>query len=126
LKAAMNLVPAMIRNAPAVFVSTLLLCAIVLSAGSARAADELVTLSIAIKDHQFEPAEVHAPAGRPIAFAVKNLGTIAAEFESGVLHVEKVIPPGGEAVVHVRPLAPGRYNFFDDFHRQTQGFLVVP
>jgi hypothetical protein len=28
--------------------------------------------------------------------------------------------------VHVRPLAPGRYNFFDDFHRQTQGFLVVP
>jgi hypothetical protein len=26
----------------------------------------------------------------------------------------------------VRPLEPGRYNFFDDFHRQTQGFLVVP
>ena len=83
-------------------------------------------LSLTIKDHKFEPAEVHAPAGKPIAFAVKNLGTIASEFESSELHIEKVIPPGGEAVVHVRPLAPGRYNFFDDFHRQTQGFLVVP
>jgi hypothetical protein len=26
----------------------------------------------------------------------------------------------------VRPLQPGRYNFFDDFHHETQGFLVVP
>ncbi len=83
-------------------------------------------LALTIRDHKFEPAEVHAPAGKPIAFTVKNLGAIASEFESSELHVEKVIPPGGEAVVHVRPLAPGRYNFFDDFHRQTQGFLVVP
>jgi heme/copper-type cytochrome/quinol oxidase subunit 2 len=89
-------------------------------------ADELVTLTIAIKDHQFEPAEVHAPAGKPIAVTIKNLGSIAAEFESDALQVEKVIPPGREAVVRVRPLEPGRYNFFDDFHRATQGFLVVP
>ncbi len=88
-------------------------------------ADEPVMLSLAIRDHQFEPAEVHAPAGKPIVFTVRNLGSIASEFESGALHVEKVIPPGGQAVVHVRPLEPGRYNFFDDFHRQTQGFLVV-
>jgi plastocyanin len=93
---------------------------------SATRADEPVMLSLSIKDHQFEPAEVHAPAGKPIVFTIKNLASIAAEFESGVLHVEKVIPPGGQAIVHVRPLEPGRYNFFDDFHRQTQGFLVVP
>ncbi len=105
--------------------SSLILVALVLSVGVARA-DDAVLLSLTIKDHQFEPAEVHAPAGKPIAFAVKNLGSVAAEFESGALHFEKVIAAGGEAVVHVRPLAPGRYNFFDDFHRQTQGFLVVP
>ena len=52
--------------------------------------------------------------------------SIAAEFESDALHVEKIIPPGGQASVHVRALEPGRYNFFDDFHRATQGFLVVP
>ncbi len=105
--------------------SSLILVALVLSVGVARA-DDAVLLSLTIKDHQFEPAEVHAPAGKPITFAVKNLGSVAAEFESGALHVEKVIPAGGEAVVHVRPQQPGRYNFFDDFHHQTQGFLVVP
>jgi heme/copper-type cytochrome/quinol oxidase subunit 2 len=97
----------------------------VVSAGVARA-DDTVSVSIAIKNHQFEPTEVHAPAGKPIAITIKNLDSIAAEFESDALHVEKVVPPGREAVVRVRPLDPGRYNFFDDFHRATQGFLVVP
>ena len=64
--------------------------------GAARA-EEPVMLSLTIKDHQFVPAEVQAPAGKSITFTIKNLGTIASEFESGVLHVEKVIPPGGEA-----------------------------
>lgn len=103
----------------------LLASMLALSAGTVRA-DGTVTLSLAIKDHKFEPAEVHAPAGRPIAFQVKNLGSVAAEFESSALHFEKVIAVGREAVVHVRPLDPGRYNFFDDFHRATQGLLVVP
>jgi heme/copper-type cytochrome/quinol oxidase subunit 2 len=97
----------------------------VVSAGVSRA-DEPVPVLIIIKDHQFEPAEVHAPAERPISITIKNLDSIAAEFESDALHVEKVVPPGREAVVRVRPLEPGRYNFFDDFHRATQGFLVVP
>ncbi len=105
--------------------STVLASAIMLSALAARA-DDTVTLSLTIKDHQFDPAEVHAPAGKPIEFRVKNLGSVAAEFESIALHFEKVVAAGGEAVVHVRPLEPGRYNFFDDFHRATQGFLVVP
>jgi plastocyanin len=96
-----------------------------LGAGAASA-DDTVTLPLTIKDHQFEPAEVHAPAGKPIALQVKNLGSIAAEFESSALHFEKVIAAGGEAIIHVRPLEPGRYKFFDDFHRATEGFLVVP
>jgi plastocyanin len=113
------------RNTLAASSLILLASIFVLTAAVARA-DEAVMLSLTIKDHQFAPAEVHAPAGKPIAFAIKNLGSIASEFESSELHVEKVIPAGGEAMVHVRPLAPGRYTFFDDFHRQTQGVLVVP
>lgn len=107
-------------------ISILLASIVIVGTNVARAEDEPVALSLIIKDHQFEPAEVHVPAGKPVMFTVKNLDAIAAEFESSVLHVEKVIPPGGEAVVHVRPLQPGRYNFFDDFHHATQGFLVVP
>lgn len=105
--------------------STVLASTITLSALAARA-DDTITLSLTIKDHQFDPAEVHAPAGKPIEFRVRNLGSVAAEFESGALHFEKIVAAGGEAVVRVRPLEPGRYNFFDDFHRATQGFLVVP
>jgi plastocyanin len=108
-----------------VMVALLLASIFALSNAGARAEDA-ATVTLTLKDHKFEPAEVHAPAGTPIVFQVKNLGSIAAEFESDALHVEKVIAPGGEATVHVRPQQPGRYNFFDDFHRQTQGFLVVP
>jgi|SRR5579872_1863946 len=102
-----------------------LLSLLAVSAGGTWA-DEPVTVLITIKDHKFEPAELHAPAGKPITVNVKNLDEIAAEFESDALHVEKVVPPGREAIVRVRPLEPGRYNFFDDFHRATQGVLVVP
>jgi plastocyanin len=89
-------------------------------------AAQTVTLSLTIKDHKFEPAELHAPAGKNIAIQVKNLNSTVAELESGELHFEKVIAAGHDATVYVRPLRPGRYKFFDDFHRATQGFLVVP
>ncbi|MGA8493978.1 MAG: cupredoxin domain-containing protein [Xanthobacteraceae bacterium] len=89
-------------------------------------ADDTVTLSLTLKDHKFDPAELHAPAGKPIDIHVKNLNGIVSEFESSDLHFEKIVPNGSEAVVHVRPQQPGRYNFFDDFHHETQGFLIVP
>jgi plastocyanin len=96
-----------------------------LGAASVRANDT-VTLSITMKDHKFDPAELHAPPGRTIAIHVKNLNPIVSEFESSELHFEKIVPVGAEAVVYVRPQQPGRYNFYDDFHRDTQGYLVVP
>jgi heme/copper-type cytochrome/quinol oxidase subunit 2 len=102
------------------------LLAFALAPSSAPRAEEPVTLSITIKDHQFDPAELHAPAGTPIAIRVKNLNDVASEFESSDLHFEKIVAVGKEATVYVRPQQPGRYNFYDDFHQATQGFLVVP
>ena len=86
---------------------------------------EQTTIKISVKDHHFQPAQIDAPANQPLAITVKNLDTAAMEFESVSLRVEKVIAPGSEGVVHVRALAPGRYEFFDDFHQQTRGILVV-
>jgi hypothetical protein len=103
----------------------LLLGAAFLNAACVRA-DDTTMLSITIKDHQFDPAELHAPPGHAIAIRVKNLNPIVSEFESSDLHFEKIVPVGSEGVVYVRPLEPGRYNFYDDFHHETQGFLVVP
>jgi hypothetical protein len=107
------------------FAAALLAAATISCAGAARA-DDTVSLSVTLKDHQFQPAELHAPADKPIAIRVKNLNTIVSEFESSDLHFEKIVPVGSEAVVYVRPLQPGRYNFYDDFHHATQGYLVVP
>ena len=114
-----------IRSGRSLLAVTMLAAATTLAFLPARA-DDAVTLSIEIKDHRFNPAELHAPPGKPITLRVKNASSIASEIESSDMHFEKVIAAGAEATIRVRPLQPGRYNFFDDFHHETQGFLVVP
>ena len=88
-------------------------------------AEDSVTVNISLKDHRFQPAELHAPAKKPIMIIVKNLDPAPAEFESNMLRVEKVVTGGGTITLRIRPLDPGRYRFFDDFHQETQGYLVV-
>jgi plastocyanin len=108
------------------FVAAALLLVAGAMAPRAAHAEDAVTLSITLKDHKFDPPELHAPPGTPIDIKVKNLNNIVSEFESDALHFEKIVPVGAEATVHVRPQQPGRYSFFDDFHHDTQGYLVVP
>ena len=103
---------------------TALTLALPLLVPAARAEDS-VTVQISLKDHRFQPAEPHAPAGKPITIIVKNLDSAPAEFESNMLRVEKVVTGGGTITLRIRPLDPGRYRFFDDFHPETQGYLVV-
>jgi plastocyanin len=91
----------------------------------AARAQEGVTVNITLKDHRFQPAEPHASAGKPITIILKNLDPTPAEFESNMLRVEKVVTGGGTITMRIRPLDPGRYRFFDDFHQETQGYLVV-
>jgi len=88
-------------------------------------AQQGAAIAVTMKDHRFQPAEIHAPANRPLAITVRNLDGAAIEFESVSLRVEKVIASGSAGVVNVRPLAPGRYEFFDDFHQEARGVLVV-
>jgi cupredoxin-like protein len=98
--------------------------AMFLSAGK-TSAQQGAGIVITMKDHRFQPAAIHAPANRPLAITVKNLDAAAIEFESVSLRVEKVIASGSTGVVNVRALAPGRYEFFDDFHQEARGTLVV-
>jgi hypothetical protein len=95
-----------------------------LSGGAALAQQE-ANISISVKNHRFVPTELHAPANVPIMLHVKNLDPAPIEFESVSLRVEKVVVGNGEGVIRLRPLSPGRYNFFDDFHQETNGVLVV-
>ena len=90
---------------------------------SAAAEDDGIV--IVMKDNQFIPSEVPAPAGAKLKLVVRNQNPTVAEFESSQFHREKVVQPGAEIVVFVGPLAPGSYEFFDDFHPSTRGHLVV-
>ncbi|MGB6315200.1 MAG: cupredoxin domain-containing protein [Pseudolabrys sp.] len=89
------------------------------------AAQQAASVSISVKNHRFQPAEVHAPANVPIELHIKNLDTAPMEFESVSLRVEKVVTGNGAGIIRIRPLAPGRYEFFDDFHPETRGALVT-
>jgi cupredoxin-like protein len=88
-------------------------------------AQEAAILQISVQNHRFEPAEIHGPANKPIVLKVKNLDATPMEFESATLRVEKVVTANSEGTINVRPLRPGRYNFFDDFHQETTGVLVL-
>jgi hypothetical protein len=83
------------------------------------------SFSIVLKNNQFVPSEVQIPAGVKVKLVVRNDNPTASEFESTQFHREKVVPPGQEISVFVGPLDPGSYEFFDDFHPETRGHLVV-
>jgi hypothetical protein len=89
----------------------------------ALADDPVITITL--KDHRFTPSEVPVPGGTKVQLIVKNEQAVTAEFESNSLHREKVVTPGGQITLFVGPLAPGSYEFFDDFHSATRGHLVA-
>lgn len=90
---------------------------------AARAAD--VDVSLAIKNHRFEPAEIKVPANQRIKLTVHNQDSTPEEFESHALNREKVIPGGAKAVIYIGPLKPGRYEFVGEFHEATAKGVVI-
>ena len=91
--------------------------------GTARAAD--AEIQLAIKDHQFTPAELKVPAGQRIKLVVHNQDGTPEEFESHALNREKVIPAGAKATIFIGPLKPGRYEFVGEYHEATAKGVVV-
>lgn len=93
-------------------------------AAAAHAADPEVTL--VIRNHRFEPAELKVPAGQKVKLVVHNQDTTPEEFESHSLNREKVIPGGQKATIFIGPLKPGRYGFFGEYNEKTaQGTVVA-
>lgn len=111
----------MICNITKNVIAVLVLAAACLPANAQQAA----SVTVSVKNHRFQPAEVQAPAKVPIELRIKNLDPTPMEFESVRLRVEKVVSGNSEGIIRLRPLEPGRYNFFDDFHQETTGVLVV-
>jgi plastocyanin len=100
--------------------------AVALCATGAAARADNPTISLTIRKHQFEPAELQVPAGTKVKLVVKNTDPTPEEFESPDLKREKVIQGGSEATIYVGPLKAGRYEFFGEFNPKTaRGFIIV-
>ena len=83
-------------------------------------------LQLVIKNKQFQPAQLTAPAAQKLRILVHNQDSTPEEFESHSLKREKIIPGGAKATILVGPLKPGRYEFFGEFNPSTaKGILVV-
>jgi heme/copper-type cytochrome/quinol oxidase subunit 2 len=73
-----------------------------------------------------EPVRLTVPANTPVKLQVSNAGDAAVEFESFELHRERVVQPGQTITVLIPRLAPGTYQFTDDFsHGATAGEIVA-
>lgn len=103
----------------------LLPLALLATAPAGAKAAEAFRQDVELRDHVFAPSEIIVPAGRPVELHIKNLDATAEEFDSSALKVEKVIAGRGEGVVHIRPLAPGRYPFMGEYHEKTARGLVI-
>ena len=93
-------------------------------AGAARAED-LTTYAITLKNHRFTPTEIHVPTGKPFFVLVTNADNAADEFEMLLPAVEKVITPGEQGKVRIRPLGPGRFPFFGESDPDSEQGVIV-
>lgn len=92
---------------------------------AAAALAQMPTYTLTFKpDGTFEPARLEVAAGR-FKIILVNQSKAAVEFESLPLRAEKVLGPGVTSFVVLSLSTPGEYPFFDDFHPQVKGTLVV-
>lgn len=88
-------------------------------------ADDALSIAVTIKDHKFDPAEIHVPADKTVQLVISNQDSTAEEFDSKALKVEKVIAGGTKATVTLHPLAAGSYKFKGEYHEETARGVVI-
>jgi len=110
----------LVYNSPAMrrILTVLLLLPSLCLAGDAE-------FGLSIREHRFEPAELHVPAGKRIRLTIVNQDPTPEEFESYELQREKLIAGNSSGTVFIGPLDPGRYPFFGDFHPQTTTGVIL-
>lgn len=105
-------------------VAIILMCGAAFSpVGYAWADTPTFTLTFSA-DGTLKPTRLEVPAGR-FKLVLVNESTEAVEFESLPLRKEKVLGPGVTSFVVLTISRPGEYPFFDDFHPNVKGILVV-
>lgn len=99
--------------------------ALVIVGSSGVSAAEDPVFRIEFKDGAMSPREIEVPANTRIKLDLVNGGDTPAEFESMELRKEKVLAPHSSSALIIRTLAPGRYEFFDDFHPGSPPAVLI-
>ena len=106
------------------FITTVILASVAGLPDRAWAQEPAITITI--RNHRFEPAEVRVPANKRITLTVINDDPTPEEFESRPMKVEKIIPGKSKATIRIGPLKPGSYPFVGEFHESTaKGVLIA-
>ncbi|MEW6323952.1 MAG: cupredoxin domain-containing protein [Nitrospirota bacterium] len=82
-------------------------------------------LQVMIKNGALQPETLQAKADIGIVLTVTNGRQADVEFESMELSLEEVIRSGESVTIAIPPLAPGRYEVFDEFQPGVRGWIVV-
>lgn len=90
-------------------------------------AEEVVDVTVHIRNHLFFPENIIVPADKKIRLTIVNHDNTPEEFESYPLNREKIVPANSKTIIYFGPLKTGRYDFFGEFHPTTAvGAVVVP
>jgi hypothetical protein len=84
-----------------------------------------VDLTLVIRNHRFEPAELKVPANQRIKLVVDNQDATPEEFESHALNREKLVPARSKVTIFIGPLKPGRYAFVGEYNEATAKGVVI-
>ncbi len=96
----------------------------VLMAAPALAADD--PIEVTLKDHKFEPSQIHVKANEPFVIHLTNEDGQPEEFDSSSLGVEKIVAGGSDGLIRIDGLPAGQYPFIGEFHSGTaQGRVVA-
>jgi hypothetical protein len=88
-------------------------------------AQQPVSIELAVRNHRFEPAELRAPANRPLVLNIRNHDAAAIEFESVGLRVRRRLPRTARELSTCVRCSLAATPSSTIFHPETRGVLVA-
>lgn len=108
-----------------IFIATFAALILAASAAVAAAGDSPAPPEILFKENHFTPQTVTVAAEHPMVLKVTNASNETIEFESFKLNREVAMTPGQTIMVRLPALAPGSYDFYDDFHQDVPEGAII-
>jgi heme/copper-type cytochrome/quinol oxidase subunit 2 len=108
-----------------VWLLTMTILSIALSAAVASAADTTPELALILDQHRFSPEEIRVKANTPFILLITNKDKEDEEFEISSLRIEQIVSGGKTLQLKMPALKPGTYEFVGEFHEKTAKGRIV-